>query len=191
MEKNKLQWILITLVVLIPYLIFYGLEHPDSLIARCLWMEPSYVKVRKGEAMMDAFVSYSSAEDVLTQLNFYSELNVDTSTVDLGSGRYGPPSKRYIVNVAHYVNLDVEGFLSFVFFNDRLSSMIFYPQNPLTYKENLMKDQNLKVRLNERIKVGPHMTLEYKEELSSQKIYFKWEDQRLKAEENAWMMRHS
>ena len=25
----------------------------------------------------------------------------------------------------------------------------------------------------------------------SQKIYFKWEDQRLKAEENAWMMRHS
>ena len=188
-KNSKVQWIIVSLLLLVPAMIFYAIENPDSWIAYALFIEPSYNKIKFGYPMMENFRSYTSVENVSTDLKYeYGDFKGVSQT--LSDGTEKPPYELYTLEVAGYVYLDHTGLLSLIFFNDRLCSLIFYPDNPDSFKDALIKESHYELRLFKPIQVEPHIELEYDKD-PAKRIFFRWEDRRLIAEQRAWIMRHS
>lgn len=186
--SSKLQMAIVIAAVLIPTLFFYAIENPASTVAYVLFIEPSYVKKRVGYPMMD-FRSYNSVKEVETDLR---ALGFDFTALakNLSEGKSLPPYKLYTIEVDHYMHLGYPGRLTMVLFNNRLSQLIFYPDQPAPYKIILQKKTNRVFKERTKNRIYQYVTLSIGNN-KDDKTYFKWEDQRLMAEQKAWTMRHS
>jgi len=187
MENAKLQWLLIGAVFSLPFIIFYAIENPTSTIAMVLFIEPSYTKIKKGYPILDDFESYSSVEEVTSDLALHN-YQFTVSAKNLGQGP--KPYELKTVDVRYFVHLDQPGALKLIFFNDRLSHATFFPHSVEDYKEELDAELRKPLSLNETRPLGHYILLKFGIE-GVDRYYFRWEDRRLITEEMAWQMRYS
>ncbi len=187
-ENVRLQWIVIAVIVLIPFVIFYAVENPTSNVAMVLFIEPSYTKVKKGLPIIDEFNSYVSLDDLTYDLT-YKHYQYSVSNKNLSQGQK-KPYELNTVSVRNYVHLDQPGELALTLFNDRLSYAVFYPYDEEAYKEEIDHSLKRALKFNETRHLNPYISLHYGKDLDG-RFFFRWEDRRLVTEELAWRMRHS
>ncbi len=187
-DNIKLHWLILGIVFAIPFLIYYAVENPNSVVAKVFFIEPSYIKMRKGFQLMEGFESYSSLEDVtydLKQRGVSSRVSSRLLTTT--------PQKPYVLQtmeVSGYVYQGNVGHLKAIFFNDRLSGVQFFPNDPDDMRTILMQQYKKRIDLNKKLKISTYINLRYFKEKDDRYV-FSWEDRRLVAEELAWLMRNT
>jgi|GEM_PF-5782421 len=83
--------------------------------------------------------SYASLQEVALQLGTkQTDLEVEEDSATPRSDQR-PPYHRMVVIVRGVVDFNVTGSAQLIFFNDRLSSVRFYPQDPDAYKKRLQE----------------------------------------------------
>jgi len=130
--------------------------------------------------------------------NFLAELKFDViedSKLPIGDKR--PPYNFYIISIPDFAHLDQLGELNLTFFNNRLMSTTFFPNNINNYILELNKS-NYNFNLNtlngnsgSQSKMIPPFT-EVNFALDYQKKYYvRWSDTRLNDEHQKWISRYA
>lgn len=122
---------------------------------------------------------------------------IKDSKLEEGDSR--PPFRLTEVSVKNFSHLSFQGELRLLFFNDRLMTTIFYPVEFKRYSQTLIETQKLRLK-NAYYKQREAMTSTYTRILVPNEDYIKelngnpsvtWEDTRLTAERDAWIMEYS
>lgn len=143
-----------------------------------------YTAVEKNRSeLFPGFESYAAWEDVKSSLPPDVEAKVAEDTT-LGQGKSAPPYKAYAVSLSPYSHLELRGRLLITFFNDRLMTTAFYPDNLDDYLAALRKSgvavefsQELS-RNNTMIWIGTDF---------DHKQYVGWADKRLRDQQRRWL----
>jgi hypothetical protein len=100
-----------------------------------------------------------------------------------------PPFEIFTAEVHGYMHDGFKGDLRLMFFNNRLMSTWFYPDDPASYRRAVstavpaLKD-------HESTKVLPFTVISIAKDYRG-KQYFRWEDSRLQKEMSVWINRYS
>jgi len=96
------------------------------------------------------------------------------------------------IMIQGYTHLQQSGKLELVFFNNRLQSTKFYPDNVPVYLEMLKKHSNIDLVANNEVAYLENAKVrKYKETMGSKLLCIVWEDLRLVAEHNKWICQYS
>lgn len=102
-----------------------------------------------------------------------------------------PPHLFVEVQVKNYRHHGVEGVLTGTFFNDRLSTVVFFPADVAAYLKHLTAEERLDLDNSaEIVERESHRRIWVHLDLTGKK-YVGWEDTRLGDEMNLWIKRYS
>ncbi|MGH8453163.1 MAG: hypothetical protein ACRES4_00205 [Nevskiales bacterium] len=178
-----------------------------AVVAFTLWLKPEwwrgdqdrpefsiYLRVEEPrESLLGVFHSYDNEQQITQQLAG-QRWTVERVHVE-GTDSY-PPYKIDTLTVPGYRHLDYPGTLSLEFFNDRLSSAAFRPDEPRLYSKRLRETgvnfqrQSLSIWQqqsgNLRISTNHvYATSDVGRTLGTP-VFFSWEDTRLTAQSRQW-----
>lgn len=178
-------------------------------VALLLWLKPewlpggqakpdfsAYLRVEEPrETLMDVYRSYESEPQVTRQLSA-AGLQWTAERLHVEGTRKYPTYKIDTLTVRGYRHLDYPGTLSLEFFNDRLSTLVFRPDDPQSYSKRLrqtgviMERQSLSTWQrqvgNLRISTNHIYAGSDVGKTLNTVPFFSWEDIRLTAQAREW-----
>lgn len=101
-----------------------------------------------------------------------------------------PPFNRLVLGLRDFVDLDVHGHANFYFFNDRLSSIRFYPDDYEKYKAQLSKTQHQNFDAASEITISRYAKIRIGKDAFG-KAYVAFEDIKLESELTRWIAKYS
>lgn len=136
--------------------------------------------------LLDGFKSLTAVEEIKI-LKTTDGLEVIENT-GLAESDTRPPFNIYTVSIP-FKHLEIDGKIVFHFFNNRLMSTWFYPNDKIAYLEKLKLkgiDLTVKTELDTEKYTRVWKYIDYKNN-----FYVGWEDIRLRDEQHAWIARYS
>lgn len=151
---------------------------------------PSFVEVEQERtALIAGLTSYQTISDVRSALGPLTEKWEILEDSGKGAKSSRPPFEIFTAVVHGYTHEGFRGSLRLMFFNNRLMSTWFYPDDPASYRKALsVAVPALKER--ESINVAPFTLISIATDHQG-KQYFAWEDSRLQKEVSIWIKRYS
>lgn len=151
-----------------------------------------------------SFLSRNAAPAVLVE-NVRSYQSVDQFIKTISTKRYHlrkssagerqnarvPPYDVQLVTIENYRNLGFEGDLVVEFFNDRLSSVRFYPNDVVGFAREKMPQFDLSSERYEAGSLSPNVIVWTAVDRQKGRRYFGWKDVRLDTEMRLWIKRYS
>ena len=175
-------------------LIFFGLLFSQDKKQMCFSYEQKIVYSK----LIAELESYRSPQEIQTILGKdVSWETIRESKLDKGDPR--PPYGLTEVSVNDFSHFGFRGELQLVFFNDRLMSTTFHPVEFQQYLKSLIETQKLRFKnvyyKHKEAKVAPYTRIsvpseDYMKEFDG-KLSVTWEDTRLIAERDAWILKYS
>ncbi len=132
------------------------------------------------------FSSYAAIDEVRSLLGDSPVTVVEDSRLPPGDQR--PPFNILVLSIS-FEHLDQSGKLRLEFFNDRLMSTSFYPDDLETYLE-VLNDSGVILDRGGRCKIAPYTEI-WKSTDFNNRGYVNWEDERLQKEFDDWITRYS
>jgi hypothetical protein len=153
------------------------------------WDREDYSKVEKETSPLIANIpSYINPGE--TKSKYFTNQNwtvIEDNTSSKNDLR--PKYHFYAVTISHYKHLDEDGELILHFFNDRLESTWFFPENYSNYTSKLQKEAGLTVSSSGTL-IPPFTEIITTADYRNRK-YVRWSDNRLQKQHNRWIMRYS
>lgn len=151
---------------------------------------PSFLEVKKDRsrlfANLESYQSISEVRSALIPLAEHWEI-VEDSGKDHDSSR--PPFAIFTATIHGYKTGGDAGDLKVTFFNNRLMSTWFYPDNPERFADDL--DRSLpSLKEHGSASIFPFTVVTSARDYKG-KSYFSWEDSRLASEVATWIRRYS
>lgn len=100
-----------------------------------------------------------------------------------------PPFSIYTILIPEYRHMGFSGKLRASFFNNRLQSTWFYPDNVEEYSKKLNKDLNINLTDEKEMHIVCIRVFKWTD--SKDELYFGWTDIRLREEQNNWISKYS
>ena len=154
------------------------------------WRQVTFVDLAPPTVLVDDIQSYWSV-DQFTQYLHQRSLEFKVGR-ELGNKFKSRPPHLFVeVQVNNYRHHGVEGSFTGAFFNNRLSTVLFYPADVDTYLKHLATETNLDL-VNSAEIVEPELhrrTWVYLDHTG--KKYVGWEDTRLRDEMRLWIKRYT
>ncbi len=151
---------------------------------------PSFVEVlQERTALIGDLKSYQTISDVRSSLGPLAEKWEVLEDSGKGSKSSKPPFEIFTAVVHGYVHEGFRGDLRLTFFNNRLMSTWFYPDDLAGYRKAL----NVKIPAlaeRESIKIPPFTVILVATDYRG-KRYVAWEDSRLQEQMSMWIKRYS
>lgn len=148
---------------------------------------PSFTdRASESSALIADFSSYASVDDVTNLLKNASVTVVEDSQLDPGDQR---PPFSILVWAIPFEHMNQPGELHLHFFNDRLMSTSFYPDQMKSYL-NALNDSGITLDHEGRCKMKPYTDI-WKSTNFNNRGFVCWEDERLQEELNEWIMSYS
>jgi hypothetical protein len=138
--------------------------------------------------LMETFASYASIDEVRALFPTDTPLRV-VEEDGRSESDSRPPFRIHRVSVDGYTHHGCRGELTLKFFNDRLSSVWFYPDEPRKYVEVLAAD-GLDVASADAARIPPHTRISGGRDFRDRE-YVRWEDTRLVEQEDRWISRYA
>jgi PIN domain nuclease of toxin-antitoxin system len=138
--------------------------------------------------LIDTFHSYTSIADVQTALRSSGVTWATIEDSHLPPGDRRPPFDILAISVSHYPYLGHTGELQLHFFNNRLMSTWFFPDDPASFTAAL--EAAMKIRMRPEASVPPFTRIWTRKNYQD-RIYVAWEDTRLSKEESSWIASYS
>ena len=138
--------------------------------------------------LLDTFYSYTSVAEVEQTLR---KVGLSWSIIEnshLPAGDRRPRFDILTLSVAHFHDLGHVGELQLRFFNDRLMSAWFFPNDSIGFARLL--ESRLKISLTTEVTIRPFTRIWTQKDYKG-RIYFGWEDTRLANEESLWLQKYS
>lgn len=158
----------------------------------------SYEQKMVYSELISGLESYKSPQEIQVILGKdVSWEIIKDSKLEKGDTR--PPYRITEISVKNFSHLNFQGELRLLFFNDRLMSTTFYPVEFKHYIQTLIERQKLRFK-NTYYKQKGAMVSTYTRILIPSEDYIEefngspsvtWEDTRLTAERDAWIMKYS
>lgn len=139
--------------------------------------------------LIDGFKSYQPIETVkqyCDSLGYPWEVIEDSK---LSPGDKRPRFDIFVVEINNFKHLDQTGNLKLEFFNNRLSSISFYPVDEIAYLRELSDKKN--INLIDINKITKDNLKIWKYRNYKDKFYIGWQDLRLEQEEWEWIKKYS
>ena len=158
------------------------------LLSGC-WDTNTYTKRREPVSLIKEIQSYQSV------VAFTSTLTADVDWTKSDKSAYRqtrsrPPYEEEGVNILNYEHLGFKGELYVHFFNDRLSSTLFYPEKHKEYLKALDNMLSIELSKGESIEIRPNVLL-YFESDAKGRNYISWVDTRLAKEMSDWIWNYA
>jgi hypothetical protein len=148
---------------------------------------PSFTeRASQSSALIDGFSSYESVDDVKNFLGNAVVTVVEDSQLALSDQR--PPFSILVWSIS-FEHLNQPGKLRLEFFNDRLMSTTFFPNEMTTYIEAL-NDSGITFDREGHGNNAPYTEL-WKSTDSNGPGFVRWADERLDEELDAWIMTYA
>jgi hypothetical protein len=151
---------------------------------------PSFIEVQQERTVLvGGLQSYQTISEVRSSLGPLAEKWEVLEDSGKGAKSSRPPFEVFTAVVRGYMHEGFKGELRLTFFNNRLMSTWFYPEDPASYRRVLSAAfPNLKER--ESTNVAPFTLISIATDHRG-KRYFAWGDSRLQKEMEIWIRRYS
>lgn len=139
--------------------------------------------------LIDNFYSYQTIADFEKEIKNSYETIIVIENSKLSDTDKRPPFDIYTISIPEFKHLGLSGQLRASFFNNRLQSIWFYPDNVDEYLKEL--DNDLKINLKEEKEIRIDCVSITKWTDFKDDLYFSWTDTRLQQEQNDWISKYS
>ncbi len=161
---------------------------PIILLTACAGSD-TYTRVESVRSpLLGPFESYTSPADVRRSLPAQLPWRLVTDS-RLPPGDPRPAYDWLTVSLAGYADLDRTGELVLTFFNDRLASTTFYPDDPEGYMARLGISA-LRYDTGAEVRRPPFTLIRAATDYHGRR-FVSWEDERLRRQADRWIMRFS
>jgi hypothetical protein len=159
------------------------------LIPACRRPNPSFTSVQSpATPLIEGFQSYMPIADVQSALKSRGVTWTTIEDSHLPPGDRRPPFDILTISVSRQAHLGHTGELVFHFFNNRLTSTWFFPDDPTSFTRTLETTMKTAIRPEATV---PPFTRVWTHKDYQDRIYIAWEDTRLAEEQSSWIASYS
>ena len=137
--------------------------------------------------MLDKFVSYSTEQEVRAALDPTPVLDLERSKPEPGDDKL-PPRVIARLGVSRFEHLGATGELHLLFFNDRLQSAWFFPDDFTAYLDQV---KSRGVTISDDLADSGRALLDVSTGQTDGKHYVEWADSRLIEQHTRWILRYA